>query len=382
MRRLIMLAALSSLLLVGAAHAEIGWAGNAFPNSGALITPTGDQFVVAQVYKAGVTDQPGEGPDIAATLLYAVDGGAQQSVAMAYNVDIGNNDEYLGFIPQAALVGAGYVEVTVIFDDLSDGTSFEITADQAGNPPPLRYDVVDVTPVDVDVTFTLCMSGEPFTGAPCVIGSAPEIGEWVGQGVTMTQLDGDLWEVTVTFAAGSNPAVEYKYKKDDCTVFEDGGNRTLVLPTDGTASVVLEPDSYSYRPLGCGLGEVLGQLTEVCFQVCMQGVEYDGDVCVTGNLPELSEWQNGIPMMQVGPDLFQACLYFEPGTPIPLEIQYKFKKDACETWESIPGNRVVILDNSTPAEFTTTHTWDDGDGICEPVSTENHSWSAVKDLYR
>ncbi len=380
MRTSLMLA-IASLLLAGGAHAEIGWAGNAFPNHGAQITPTADQFVVAQVYKEGVTDQAGQGPDLQATLLYMVDDGVEMAVAMTYNTDVGDNDEYIGFIPQAHLLGAGHVDVTVVFDDLADGTTFEITGDQEGNPPPLRYDVVDVTPVDVAVTFTLCMSGEEFTGAPCVVGSAPEIGEW-GEGVLMNQVDGDLWEVAITFAAGSNPAVEYKYKKNDCTEWEDAGNRPLTLPTDGTDSVVLEPDSYSDLPMGCGLGETLDREVEVCFQVCLEGVENSGPVCVTGNLPQLTGWGTGLEMMEVGPDLYQACLYFEPGQAIPLEIQYKFRKDGCETWEGIDGNRVHVLDGDAADEETLTHAWEDGDSTCDPVATEPHSWSSVKEFYR
>jgi len=380
MRKMLWIAGAVSLALAGSAQAVIGWAGNAYPNHGANIAPTGDQFVVAQVWKGGVTDQPGQGPDIAATLYFTVDGGAQSSAAMAYNTDIGNNDEYIGFIPQADLVGGAYVDVTVVFTDLTDQTTFEITGDQNGNPPPLRYTILAVLPNDVAVTFTLCMSGEPFDGAPCVIGSADVIGNWTS-GVLLNQVDGDLWDVTVVFPAGANPAFEYKYKKNDCNDWEGVGNRAVVLPTDGTTSVALAPDSWNNLPIGCGLGNVLEHQVEVCFQVCLQGVDTSGGVCVTGNLPELTNWGNGLAMYQLGPDLYQACLYFQPGQPIPLAIEYKYRKDGCETWESV-GNRMVTVDGATPAELTVTHTWDDGPGVCDPVAVEPHSWSAVKELYR
>ena len=380
MRRLLTLAAVLSLALVGAAQAEIGWAGNAFPNHGATITPTGDQFVVAQVYKEGVTDQDGQGADIQASLLYTVDDGVEMVAAMTYNTDVGNNAEYIGYIPQDMLVGASYVDVTVVFDDLSDGTQFEITGDQQGNPPPLRYTVVEVTPVDIDVTFTMCMSGEPFEGPPCVVGSDPAIGEW-GAGVIMNQIGDELFEITVTFAAGANPGVEYKYKKDVCNTWESVGNRLLTLPTDGSTSVELDPDSWNNLPIGCGLGNVLDHRVELCLQVCMAEVENSGDICVTGNLPELTEWGTGIVMSQVGAELFQACLYFEQGEPIPLTIEYKFRKDGCETWEGV-ANRVFVLDNSAAAEVTETWTFDDGPGVCDPVATENESWTTVKGMFK
>ena len=60
MRRLLMLLVLVSLTMAGTAQAVIDWAGQAYPNSGHDVVPTGDQFVVAQVNKAGVTDSPGQ----------------------------------------------------------------------------------------------------------------------------------------------------------------------------------------------------------------------------------------------------------------------------------------------------------------------------------
>jgi hypothetical protein len=359
------------------AQAEIGWAGNAYPNNGFVTTPTGDQFVVAQVYKAGTTDSPGQGPDIAARLVYQTDlMGAPATVAMNYNVDIGNNDEYLGFIPQMDLAGASYVDVTVYFDDLSDGTEFQITQDQNGNPPPLRYSISNVLPVDVAVTFTMCMSGTPTTGAPCVIGSAAVIGAW-GTGVPMNNVTGELWEQTVIFPAGSSPVFEYKYKADDCTNWESVGNRFVSLPTDGTDTVVLAIDSFNNAPLGCDLGQILSEDKVLCFQVCMEGVDYTGGVCVIGNIAALTGWTTGVPMTMVGPSLYQACITIPAGTAIPQNLEYKFKKDDCNTWEDV-ANRGITVDNDSLPETLLFHTWNDGPGTCDPVSGDTDSFGGVK----
>jgi len=199
--------------------------------------------------------------------------------------------------------------------------------------------------------------------------------------VVMSEVDGDLFEITVTFPAGANPAIEYKYQKNFCSVWEDAPNRLLQLPTDGTTTVVLDPDSWNNLPMGCGLGNVLDHQVEVCFQVCIQGVENTGDICVTGNLPELTGWGTGLAMTQIGTDLYQACIYFEAGQPTPVVIEYKFRKDGCETWESV-GNRIVTVDTDSPEEITTTSAWEDGDSICDPVATESESWSAVKGMFR
>ena len=333
--------------------------------------------MVAQVYKAGVTDSAGEGPDIEARLVYQTDVmAAAATVAMSYNTDIGNNDEYIGFIPQADLVGAAWVDVTVFFDDLSDGTEFEITQDQIGTPPPLRYTVSDVLPNDVAVTFTMCLSGQPNTGAPCVIGSAPPIGEW-GTGVPMTLVEGELWTQTVIFPAGSSPVFQYKYKADDCATWESVGDRSVTLPTDGTTELTLDVDSFNNAPLGCGLGQTLAEDKILCFQVCMEGVDNTGDVCVIGNIPALTEWTTGVVTTNLGAGVYQACLTIPAGTPIPLEVRYKFKKDDCQTWESV-GDRIVIVDDTLDVETLLFSTWDDGPGTCDPVATESESFGAIK----
>ena len=380
MRKLILLSALLALTLAGSAQATIDWAGNAWPLHGASVVPTGPVDVFAQVFKTGVTEPPGQGPDISAVLLYTTDIAPQMSAVMTYNTDVGNNDEYTAQIPQAALIGASWIDVTVIFTDETDGSTFEITGDQQGNPPPLHYLVVDVLPNDVDVVFTLCMSGEPTDGVPCVIGSADEIGGWV-TGVNMANVEGELWQVTVTFGAGDNPAFEYKYKKDDCATWEGVDNRAVTLPTDGTTMVELAPDSWNNLPIGCGLGNVLNEDKVICFQVCMEGVDNTGGVCVIGSIDALGNWVDGLPMGMVGANLYQACITLPQGTPIPLTIEYKYKKDNCETWESVP-NRMVTVDNDSPLEQTLTHTWDDGLGTCEPVANEPASWGGLKNRYR
>jgi hypothetical protein len=215
--------------------------------------------------------------------------------------------------------------------------------------------VTNVLPVDVNVTFKLCMSGEPTSGAPCVIGSAPEIGSW-GSGVMMTSLGGDLYEVVVTFLAGHNPYFEYKFKKDGCSNWEGASNRIVTLPTDGTTSVVLGIDSWNNLPIGCGVGEVLVGERTVCLQVCLDGVDNTGGVCAIGSVPQLSNWGAGVPAVQVGPGLYQTCIVFPAGMAIPLVVEYKFKKDDCGTWESV-GNRSFVVDNAMPSEQTLTSNW-------------------------
>lgn len=375
MKKLIMLTAcVMALGVAGNALAVIDWAGNIWPNDAANVVPTGPVDVYVQVFKAGVTDLPGQGADISAILYYTTDIAPMANVPMAYNTDIGvNNDEYTAQVPQAALLGAAWVDVDILFTDGTDGTDFVVDT--------VRYNVVDVLPNDVTVRFTLCMSGMETAGEPCVIGSAAEIGAW-GAGVMMAATaTAELYTVDVLFLAGGNPNFEYKFKKDLCNTWEGTANRFVTLPTDGTTLVELDTDSWEFLPLTCGLGTFLEEDKEICFQVCMDGVETIGGVCTVGGIPELDNWGAGIAADLVGLNLYQTCITFPAGTAIPVNIEYKFKKDGCETWESV-GNRLVVLDNTLATETTLTHSWDDGPGTCAPVAVEEASWGTIKGMYR
>ncbi len=381
MKKLVTLAVAAVLVAAaGSAFGAIGWAGNVWPNSGASITPTAAVDVYAQVWKSGVTDAAGQGADLSADMVITNDIGGSLTVAMSYHGDVGSNDEYTAQIPTAMIVGAAWVEVDITFHDLSDATDYSGLNDQAGNAAPQHYVVTNVLPVDVDVTFTVCLSGATTAGDVCVIGSDPAIGTW-GTGVPLTNVSGDLWSGTVTFPAGGNPSFEYKYMKDGCTTWEGAGNRPVTLPTDGTASVDLAADSWDNQPMGCGMGTTLTEDKVLCIQVCVAPVGTNGGVCVTGNLPELTVWGTGAAMTPIAGDLYQACLVFPAGTAVPVNLEFKFRKDGCDTWESV-GNRTFSLDDGTPTETTLTYGWDDGENICSAVPTDDESWGSLKSLYR
>ena len=304
MKKLIMLAiVMLALGTAGSALAVIDWAGAVWPTDGHTVVPTGPIDVYAQVFKAGVTDLPGQGADISAVLKYTTDIAGEVVVAMPYLGDNGaNNDEYSIQVPQAALLGASWVDVTVVFTDGTDASEY-IATDQNNNEPPFRYNITNVLPNDVDVTFTLCLSGAATTDGACVVGSAAEITTW-GAGVPMTNIGGELYEVTVTFLAGGNPNFEYKFKKDaGCSTWEGAANRLVALPTDGSTAMTLAADSWDNAPMLCGMGSNLTEDKVVCFQVCLSGVENTGGVCVVGNLPELDSWGAGVPMVQIATDL-------------------------------------------------------------------------------
>ncbi len=382
MKKLLMLAvALFALGASGQAWATLDWAGNVWPLDGSTQAPTGPLNVYVQAYKAGVTDAPGQGADIHVALYYAPSSNGVYVAAPqpVYNGDVGNNDEYVGQIPQTALIPGGYVDVQVVVFDDSDGTW--VIASGAAPLWSIRYNVTDVLSNDVEVSFQLCLSGTATSGGVCVVGSDPALGSW-SAGVAMNSDGGDAYSVQVVIPAGSNPTFEYKYQKDGCATWEGTPNRQVTLPNDGSPTYQIPaPDSWENLPIGCGYGGVFNEGKTICFQVCVAGVGTTGGVCVTGNVPELTSWGSGVPMTEIGPGLYQACITWSAGGAAPQSLEYKFRKDGCDTWESV-GNRLFTLDDGSAAETTLTHDWDDGSGGCGVVPSRASSWSELKATYR
>ena len=80
------------------------------------------------------------------------------------------------------------------------------------------------------------------------------------------------------------------------------------------------------------------------------GIETTGDVCITGDGDPLTNWGDGVVMALTcpsqDPKLYQVDVLFPAGSnPV---FEYKYQKDDCGTWESVP-NRVVTL----PTDGTT-----------------------------
>jgi len=225
------------LSIAGAAVADIGWAGNIWPVNGTPYTSAQDIDVYVQVWKEGCTDTlPNPCPDIDARLYWRCTGDPTFNfVQMTYNVDVGNNDEFTGQIPAGH--GCGEVEFYVEVEDLTGGP-IVYPQDQNGNNPNFFLPITEVTAQDVTVTFTMCLGDIDSFFDVCVIGNQPPIGNWAA-GVVMGQPCPDvspkLYQVDVMFPAGSNPYVEYKYQKDDCTSWDCDPNHQFIIDDSGDA---------------------------------------------------------------------------------------------------------------------------------------------------
>jgi hypothetical protein len=243
---------LSILLLASSASAVVGWCGNVWPVDGTTYTSEQNIDVYAQVWKEGVTDSAGQGAGIAAAMFYRCQGGIEYNeLAMSYNTDTGNNDEYTATIPSTH--GCTTVEFHCVFTDSSDMSTCD-GQDQSSNDPPFALPITSVTAQDVTVTFHLCLSGGvETTGAICVSGDHVELTNW-GSGAAMSQeCPGDspnVYTVDVLFASGGNPSVNYKYRKDDCAGWEATGNRQFTIDDSGS-TMDLPMDSWEFQTIDC-----------------------------------------------------------------------------------------------------------------------------------
>jgi hypothetical protein len=244
-------AALLLVAMASTAMGNIGWAGNIWPNHGTPYTTNDNIDVYVQVWKDGCTGPAGPCADLSATLYYRCTGDPSFiSLPMPYFGVNGNNDEFSATIPNTH--GCTEVEFYVEVVDAEDGETL-YPQDQAGNNPNFFLPITAVTAQDVQVTFQLCIS-EGSTGGVCVTGSAPELTGWSQPGVTMGQpcpaVSPNLYEVTITFAAGSNPYVEYKYQKDDCATWDCDPNHNFTIDDSGP-SQTLGIDAWCWGTVDC-----------------------------------------------------------------------------------------------------------------------------------
>ena len=242
--------------VAGNSSALIGWAGQIWPLHEAVVTDANPVDVYCQVWKGGVTDAPGQGAGISGELFYGpTNAGPWLSVAMTYNTDAGaSNDEYTGQIPVGALGGSEVWFYCEIYDS-TDASTYVGAQDQDNHDPPHKLNVTQVLNQNVDVTFYLCMppDGDPeYMADPlgvCLTGDHAEITNW-GSGVAVSQpcpgLSPQFYTVTVPFLAGGNPVVEYKYRRNDCADWENGGNHVITI--DDSSPVYLVPwvDHWSW----------------------------------------------------------------------------------------------------------------------------------------
>ena len=169
------------------------------------------------------------------------------SVAMTYNVPIGNNDELTGTIPALATQGGVDENFYVRIHDSADDSWYDGARDQNGNSPPFTLHIQEGTSQDVTVTFRVdvsCLDLSWYGGLVYFTGDGPGW-NWVpcDPSRQMSDPDGDLiYEGQFTFPGGCNPSIQYKYNKGSCD-WESIGNRSFVID-DSSPTQILPIDTW------------------------------------------------------------------------------------------------------------------------------------------
>ena len=252
------IAVMAVVLVLGLASVSmgaIGWCGQIWPCSGASYTSIDDISVYVQVWKDGCTNAADSlpCPDVEAYLYYGCKGsGTFTEVPMTYNTDVGNNDEFTGVIPSGH--GCDTLEFYVKVVDTTDGNEC-YGQDQCSNDPNFFLPITPATSQDVTVRFHMCLTSTVETsGDVCITGGNPALGDWA-TGVPMLlscpTLDPKLYQVDILFPMGSNPYVEYKYKKDDCGTWEGTGNHSFTIDDSNSFFDLPYTDGWEYLDPDC-----------------------------------------------------------------------------------------------------------------------------------
>lgn len=216
------------LLSAGWMFADIGWVGGEYPETGSSIVNGNDIDVYYEIWKDEVTNNPGQGAGITSTLYYKKSGDAEyQSILMIYNTDVGNNDEYVGTIPNSFFYTGDVINFYCV---ATDGTPYTTGVGS--------YTITAGLNQSVTVTFSVYMGNtSDYSGGVSLVGSSLPL-TWSAGDLIMTDPDENLiYTVDVEFSAGTNPSLEYKYTKNDGStwVWELDGqaNRSLTIDDNG-----------------------------------------------------------------------------------------------------------------------------------------------------
>ena len=124
----------------------------------------------------------------------------------------------------------------------------------------------------------------------------------------------------------------------------------------------------------------------VKFRLCLSGgAETTGDVCVTGEPIELTNWGNGVlmyrPCAGPSPKYYEVEVMFPAGSN--PSVLYKYKKDGCSTWEGT-GNHMFVIDDSSSYQLLPIDGWEYVSPDCPtcPTDVQNTTWGMIKALYR
>jgi len=211
-------------------------------------------------------------------------------------------------------------------------------------------------------------------------GSDWDPGDTVNSVMSDPDLD-DVWELTAVIA----PAGDYQCKVVLNNNWDQSTGDNVSFYSDGISPVTFSYDMSS-NTTSVSSQVVTQQDVTVTFTVCLpDSIDSFFDVCVTGSHPSLTDWGFGILMPRPCPDvqakLWSVDVLFPAGSD-PF-VEYKYKKDDCQTWEST-WNHSFTIDDSAPTQVLPADVWEYLAPFCPDCSSpvEDTSWGTLKSLYR
>ena len=332
-------------------HAVIGWSGNIWPNSGTNQTNGEDITVYYQIWKSGVTDQPGRGDSLSATLYYKKSYETSfLDVAMIYNTDVGDNDEYMGIIPDTYFYSGETIHFYCEGYDSTDAT-YSYGTDQNGVGPfdadnPGEYYIVGGIGQDVTVTFQVDMS---FVGPNEPVSVAGSFNGWSPGVDVLTNQGSDIYAGDVLFTAGTNPSQEYKFVNGGN--WEDQiGNRVLVIDDSSPTMILpvvyfndLDPNDFTDIDVTVTINVDIADSAGAGFVFDSLGVY--------GNVTPL-DWNFGVvnnPLFEVTPDvLWSGDILFPAGSW--KFVEFKLGRNGLDLEAGFGENHTFDIDDSNPAQ--------------------------------
>ncbi len=236
------------LVFAGSLHAAIGWSGGIWPNSSTDQTNGFDITVYYQIWKDGVTSLPGRGDSLSATIFYKTQSQPSfSSEAMTFNVDVGNNDEYFGIIPNAIFSAGDTVFFYCEGYDSTDAT-YSYGNDQNGVGPftdttPGSYNIVAGLNQDVTVTFQVDMT---IVDPVYTVSVAGSFNGWTAGVDTLNDVGNNIYSGDVLFTAGTNPYQEYKFVNG--SIWEDYISNRILNIDDSSPTMILPPVYFNDIP--------------------------------------------------------------------------------------------------------------------------------------
>lgn len=350
MKKIIVFSALV-IFAFSSLHAAIGWSGNIWPNSGTNQTNGSDITVYYQMWKEGATGPGGPAPFLSATLYYKKTTETTfLEYAMTYNTAVGNNDEYMGVIPDTYIDSGDTIQFYCEGYDSTDAT-YSYGTDQSGAGPfddtnPGVYYIVGGISQDVTVTFQVDMSVvgpiEPVTVAGSFNG-------WNANANTLIAQGNDIYAGDVLFPAGTNPSQEYKFVNGGN--WEDQiGNRVLTID-DSSPTMILpvvyfnnqNPNDYTEIDVTVTINVDIADSAAV-------GAVFDS-LGVYGNVAPL-DWDFGTinnPLFEVTPDfLWSGDVLFPAGSW--KYVEFKLGRNGLDLEAGFGENHTFEIDDTNPTQ--------------------------------